>query len=52
MLVPGAARASRSRSVALAHGQRIAPDIVAVELDEVERPREHVRVMPPISDAI
>jgi hypothetical protein len=36
----------------LAHGKRIAPEIVAVELDQVERPHENVCVMPPVSDTV
>jgi len=46
----------RSRQYALkgslAHGKRIAPQVVTVEFDQVEGPHEHVRVMTAVSDTI
>jgi hypothetical protein len=36
----------------LAHGKRIAPQVIAVEFDQVEGPHEHVRVMTAVADAI
>jgi hypothetical protein len=35
----------------LAHVERIAPHIIPVKLDQIERPHENVRVMP-VSDTI
>jgi hypothetical protein len=35
----------------LAHDERIAAQIIAVEFDQVEGVHEHVRVMLPVSDA-
>jgi hypothetical protein len=46
----------RSRQYAfkcgLTHRKRIAPHVIPVKLDHVERPHEHVCVMPPVPDAI
>jgi hypothetical protein len=36
----------------LAHGKRIAPQIVAIELDQIEAPHENIRIMPAVPDAI
>jgi hypothetical protein len=43
---PGAALATTEAT------ERIAPEVVAVQLDQVEGPHKHVRVMVPVSDAI
>jgi hypothetical protein len=39
-------------SMGLPHFERVAPQIIAVELDQVEGIEEHVRVMVPVPDAI
>jgi hypothetical protein len=36
----------------LAHGKRIAPQIIAVQLDQIERPHEHVAIVAAVSDAV
>ena len=36
----------------LAHCERIAPQVITVKLDQVERIEEHARVVPPIPDAV
>ncbi len=32
--------------------QRLAPQVVAVQLDQVERVQEHARVVPPVTNAV
>jgi hypothetical protein len=36
----------------LAYGERLTPEIVAVELHQVERIEEHARVVPPVANAV
>jgi hypothetical protein len=36
----------------LAHVERVAPQVVAVERDQVERVREDIGVVPPVTDAV
>jgi hypothetical protein len=36
----------------LAHRQRVAPQIVPVQLDQIEPPHEHVCIMPAVADTI
>jgi hypothetical protein len=42
----------QARQRRLAHGEWIAPHVLTVELDQIEHPHEHVRVMAPIADAL
>jgi len=41
-----------ARERRLAHRERLAPQVITVELDQVECVQEHVLVMAPIADAI
>jgi hypothetical protein len=54
LLEPYAKRRSRQYPFkrGLAQGKRIAPQIVAVEFDQIERPHENVCIMPAVPDAI
>ena len=54
LIKPDARRGSREHTFQrrLAHRKRIAPQIVPVELDQIEGPHEHVCIMPPVSDTI
>jgi hypothetical protein len=49
---PGAVRASRLAIVALRTASRIAPQVFAVKLDQVEGIEEDALVVPAIADAI
>ena len=42
----------QARERRLAHHERLAPKIIAIEFDQVEGIEEHRRVMAPVSDAI
>src|SRR6516165_3339067 len=42
----------QARKRRLAHGKRVAPEIVAVQLDQVEGVEEHTRVMVAVPDAL
>jgi hypothetical protein len=50
--MPGAALARAEASVALLHLQRVAAQVVAVKLDQVEGVEEDACVMPPVADAV
>jgi len=49
---PGAARAEQAGECRLAHSQRVAPQVVAVQLDQVKGIEEHARVVVPVADAL
>src|SRR6516162_3223168 len=36
----------------LAHRERLPPQVIAVQLNQIEGIEEHVRIMPPVADAI
>ena len=49
---PGCRTLEQARERRLAHCERVAPQIVAVEFDQVEGVEKHARVVTPIPDAV